>query len=316
MTGRVRLALLPLVIALLGLTISRIDLRALTQSLARMSWRWALAAAAVNLIGVAVDAARWRIVVSAVTSVSFFTITYAFLIGIAGNVVFPFKLGEGARAYVLATRAGLPGATALTTVLLDRLIDAATLPLFVTLASVLLPLPQSIVRYRPWMIAIGAASVVAAAVGRLWIRRRQRHPGTTQPPPMIDRIADGLRLLDHQHRLAVAVAVALVSWSVRAAIVWCMFHAFDLRLPVSAAVGTLALINLGIAVVATPGNLGTFELATAGALALWGVAPARGLSLAVAMHALEVVPPALLGAAAIVSGRGKLIRSSGRGSAW
>ncbi len=316
MTRRVRLALVALVIALLAATVSRIDLGAVAQSLARMSWRWALAAAAVNLLGVAIDAARWRIVVSAITPVSFFTACYALLVGIAGNVVFPFKLGEGARAYVLAARTGLLGATALTTVLLDRVIDVATLPLFVTLASVLLPLPDSIVRYRPWMIAIGIASVVAAAAGRLWIRRRQRDPGRVQPPPVIDRIADGLRLLDHHHRLAAAVGVALCSWASRAAIVWCMFQAFGLRLPVSAAVGTLAMINLGIAVVAMPGNLGTFELVTAGALALWGVSPADGLSLGVAMHALEVVPPALLGAAAVTSDRGKLARSSGRGSAW
>lgn len=316
MTGRVRLALVALVIALLAATMSRIDLRAVTQSLARMSWRWALAAAAVNLVGVAIDAARWRIVVSALTPVSFFTVCYASLVGIAGNVVFPFKLGEGARAFVLATRAGLLGATALTTVLLDRVLDVATLPVFVTLASVLLPLPESIMRYRPWMIGIGAASIVAAAAGRLWIRGRQRHPATAGPPPVIDRIADGLRLLDHHHRLAAAAGVALCSWAVRAAIVWCMFQAFGLRLPVSAAVATLAMINLGIAVVAMPGNLGTFELVTAGALALWGVSPANGLSLGVAMHALEVVPPALLGVAAIISDRGKLARSSGRGSAW
>lgn len=327
MTGRVRLALVALVIALLAVTMSRMDLRAVTQSLARMSWRWALAAAAVNLLGVTIDAARWQIVVSAITPVSFFTVCYAFVVGIAGNVVFPFKLGEGARAYVLATRTELRGATALTTVLLDRVIDVATLPLFVTLAGVLLPLPESIVRYRPWMMAVGAVSVGAAAVGRVWIRRRQRHSGTIQPPPVIDRIADGLRLLDHHHRLAAAVGIALCSWSARGAIVWCMFQAFGLRLPVSAAVGTLAMINLGIAVVAMPGNLGTFELVTAGALGLWGVKPADGLSLGVAMHVLEVVPPALLGAAAIVSSRGKLARSSafapgatadksGRGSAW
>ena len=79
-----------------------------------------------------------------------------------------------------------------------------------------------------------------------------------------------------------------------------MLRAFHLQLPVSAAVGVLVMINIGIALVATPGNVGSFELTTAGALALWGVAPETGLSVAIAMHAIEVVPPVLLGLAVSV----------------
>ena len=68
-------------------------------------------------------------------------------------------------------------------------------------------------------------------------------------------------------------------------------------LPVSAAVRVLVIVNLGIAVVATPGNVGTFELATAAALALWGVPSDAALSLAIATHAVEIVPPVLIGLA-------------------
>ena len=57
----------------------------------------------------------------------------------------------------------------------------------------------------------------------------------------------------------------------------------------------LVVVNLGIAVVATPGNVGTFELATAAALAFWGVSPETALSLAIATHVIEVAPPLLIG---------------------
>jgi uncharacterized membrane protein YbhN (UPF0104 family) len=79
-----------------------------------------------------------------------------------------------------------------------------------------------------------------------------------------------------------------------------MLQAFHLSLPPSATVTALVIINLGIAVVATPGNIGTFELTTAAALAFWSVPSQTGLSVGIATHIVEVVPPVLLGL--VVSG--------------
>ena len=47
--------------------------------------------------------------------------------------------------------------------------------------------------------------------------------------------------------------------------------------------------------VGTPGNVGTFELATAAALALWGVPSDMALSVGLATHAVEIAPPLILG---------------------
>jgi hypothetical protein len=307
-THGVRLALLALVLAALLLTLSRLDVTAIRRAVAHMSVGWAVLAASVNLLGVAVDASRWRIILSAIRRMPLSSVLQAQLVGITANVIFPFKLGEGARAFALAAREGLPTATVLTTVLLDRVIDAATLPLFVALASALVPLPSSLLRFRrPMVVGVLAAAVALAAARSWFLRRRSRAIDLEHPTGgTLDRIVDGLRVLDHRHRLASTIATALCAWSIRAAIVWCMFRAFSLDLPISAAVGVLALLNVGIALVATPGNVGTFELASAGALALWDVPAETGMSLGVTMHVLEVIPPASLGIVAIVWHRGAL----------
>ena len=273
-----------------------------------MSVGWALLAAVVNLVGVAVDASRWRIIVSAIRRVPLVSVLQGQLVGIAANIIVPFKLGEGARAFALAALEGLPTATVLTTVLLDRVIDAAMLPLFVALASAVVPLPPSVLRYRRWMVLGFLAAAIALAAARWWFLRRQSRAVDLEHPTggTLDRIVDGLRVLDHRHRLAATIGTALCAWSIRVVIVWCMFRAFSLDLPISAAVGVLALLNIGIAVVATPGNVGTFELASAGALALWDVPAETGMSLGVTMHLLEVIPPATLGLIAIVWHRGAL----------
>jgi len=306
MTRWVRLALLAVVLAALVFTFSQLDGASVRRALREMSWSWAAVAAVISLLGVTVDAIRWRIIVSAIRRVSMNATLQAQVVGIAVNVAFPFKLGEGARALALARREELPAATVVTTVLLDRVIDVATLPLFVAIASLVMPLPADILKFRPWVFVLLVVSVAAVEFGRWWTRRHARRK---QPHHAIgrtlDRVVEGLRVIDRRHRLALAIGAGLLAWLLRAAVTWCMFQAFSLPLTVSAVVAVILLVYLGIAVVATPGNVGTFELATVGALALWGVAPEVGMSLAVAMHVLEVIPPAMLGVVVLAAHRGE-----------
>ena len=72
--------------------------------------------------------------------------------------------------------------------------------------------------------------------------------------------------------------------------VWTMFKAFDLSLPLAAAAVLQVAINVGIAVVGTPGNIGSFELACIGGLALYGVPGDVAFSFGAALHVTEVVP--------------------------
>ena len=257
---------LVVVLAATALAIARSDPRAIARALAGMSWGWATVAALLNLIGVVIDAMRLRIIAGAAAPIPLWQALKAQLVGIVGNVLFPFKLGEGARAYMLTRGGEVSTPAAVKVVVADRIVDALVLPIFVVGISVLLPLPASVLRYRVWMLAsAAAASVAIVAVGR------------------------------HRARLTGAIGASLASWTARATILWCMLRAFDLALPLSATVTMLVIVNIGIAIVATPGNIGSFELASAAALALWNVPADRAFSVGIATHLVEVVPPVLLG---------------------
>jgi uncharacterized membrane protein YbhN (UPF0104 family) len=300
-TKRLRLVVLLVVLVATGIAIARSDPAAIGRALAAMSWRWALVAAVINLINVGVDAARLRIIVRAFASVRLWHIVQAQLVGITGSVLFPLKLGEAARAYMLTRKHEVPAATAMTMVVLDRVMDAVVLPLFVVIASVLLPMPSTVVRYRTWMLmSLAGATAAGVAAGR-WLRLRYaRGSAPAVLTGTLDRIIAGVTILGDRGRLAWAIGASLASWTARAAILWCMLHAFDLALPLSATVSTLVIVNLGIAVIATPGNVGTFELAAAAALAFWGVPSQTALSVGIATHIVEVVPPVLIGLAVSV----------------
>jgi uncharacterized protein (TIRG00374 family) len=296
MSRRTRLLIFTIVLGATAIAIARSDPAEIWRALTQMSWRWAAVAALLNLLGVVIDGSRLRVIVSAVGRVKFLHVLQAQLVGIVGNVLFPFKLGEGARAYVLGRHHELPTATALTIVVVDRVLDAVMLPLFVVLSSLVLPLPPSVLKYRGWMIvSLVVVTLLGVVIARRLRARHARGATISFVTGTLDRIIAGMTILGHRQRLAAALLITLISWIARAAIFWCMLQAFSLDLPASAAVSVLVIVNLGIVTVATPGNVGTFELATTAALALWGVSTETALSLGIATHVLEVAPPLLIG---------------------
>ena len=176
MSRRARVAVLIAVIAATGVAIARSDPRAIARALGGMSWGWAALACVINLLGVLVDAMRLRIIAGASRDVSWRHVVKAQFVGIVGNVLFPFKLGEGARAYMLTRNRQLTSANALKMVFADRVIDAVVLPIFIVAASVVLPLPPSVLRYRAWLLATVVATIIAIlAIGRQQPRAVAEH---------------------------------------------------------------------------------------------------------------------------------------------
>jgi len=101
----------------------------------------------------------------------------------------------------------------------------------------------------------------------------------------------GLSVMRSTGLLFPIILTSSLSWLLRASMLWFMFKAFCLDLPLMAAPIVLILLNFGIAIVSTPANLGGFELAIVAALnRLFSVKMEIALSYAVALHAIEVGP--------------------------
>jgi uncharacterized membrane protein YbhN (UPF0104 family) len=75
----------------------------------------------------------------------------------------------------------------------------------------------------------------------------------------------------------------------------CVYRAFGLAVPVSAAVVVLAALNLATLLPVVPGNVGVFEAAVVLALTRFGVTPEQALGVAVVQHLCYFVALALPG---------------------
>jgi uncharacterized membrane protein YbhN (UPF0104 family) len=231
------------------------------------------------------------------------------LVGYLGNAVLPARLGEPIRAFLVARREDVDTAEAFGSVVLERVIDTATLAIVAFLAAVAVGAPDWMVRGTA-IAAIAGGSVTVAlvtvGVGPLVLlagRLAGYLPGSARAQPILARLGDFARGIDRPSRSRVMIVALAVSWAC-----W-MFDAVTFLLvassvgvPISpmAALLIAAVTVLGTAVPSAPGYVGTFELAAAATAGSLGVAAAPALAIAVLAHVLMVLPVAAGGAVSLV----------------
>jgi hypothetical protein len=293
-----RIATFAVTLAVLGVIVWHFDPQRVIRDFEGAHWGFVLATGLINLANTAIEAVRWSLLAkSAAPAVRIRSAFNGLLAGALGNMVLPFKLGDGVRAWVFAEEARLPFAEALSTVVLDRLVDLAVFAVLAVLVASAAPFPPAataIVRWLPAGAALGIGVLYALA-------RRARDGRRGSPAPRgrvavrVDRFLEGLSALRQGGNLAPAIGVALTSWGTRMLLIWTMLRAFDIPLPWTAPAVVLIIVNLGIAVAGMPGNLGSFELASMEALAIYGVPGDVALSFAATLHVTEVLPVVSLG---------------------
>jgi uncharacterized membrane protein YbhN (UPF0104 family) len=253
-----------------------------------------------------VRAARWRLLLGRGgegAQLPFGLVLRALLIGYLGNAALPARLGEAARAGVVARAADRAFGAVLGTVLLERLVDLVALAVLVLVASIFAPVPQLVVDVAGFTIAIGIAGGLVLVVAG----RRLGVAATASPVSIRQRAATFVRhalagaLYPGRGVIVTAGALSVVAWLFDAG----LFLAAAASLGITLNVGTAVIIDaagaLATALPAAPGYVGTYDLAASAAGAGLGLDPATAVALAAVVHAVALVPIALAGAAALVA---------------
>ncbi len=265
-----------------------------------LSWGWALLAPALNLVYTWIESARMTVILSCIKKgASIRNAFVAVMLGFLGNTILPFRFGDGARAYILAEKEKVSLSASLSTVMVDRIADCILFFVLVVATSPFYPFPASLKRmvFLAGCLAF-AALAASTSVVKVFRQLGERFGGKLgrKISEEIGRFALGFSMVKRSGKLAAILSISVFIWFIRGAIIWVMFKAFHLDVPFSAVPVTLIFLNLGIALVNTPGNLGGFEVSVAAALKLFSVDAEIGLSYGIALHLIEHVPIVLLGA--------------------
>jgi len=248
---------------------------------------------------------RWKLLFYPMTHLRLSKLFSVLNIGYLISNAFPFRLGDVARAYLIGELEGVSKARALSTIVVERLLDTLTVVLFLVLLLPLLEVPEWIMRpgiaagvgFLGLGVFLYALSYQQERAVSLFGALSRFLPGAWQ-----ERLSGGFGSLVGGFEIVRQrpVALPILSWSVfiwgsTALLNYLVMLAFDLRLPFTAAVLLLCVTTLGMVVPSSPGYVGVFHYLSVLSLSFFSVDQALALSYALVLHALIYITLVLAG---------------------
>ncbi|HSI80915.1 MAG TPA: glycosyltransferase [Solirubrobacterales bacterium] len=299
-------------LGLAALAANRIGLDRVVNSIVGSDLSWVLVATGLMMSSLLLRAVSWfQIARSALPRrpLRRRDVTSATMIGVLMSATLPARLGEPARAMVLARRTGWMRETF--PVLLGTLVSQTTLNVLalgilggIVLASTDLFHAGS---QALFLASLTPLALLLTVLGAPYLLRRN---GSGRLARIVGAVRDalvkvrsGLRVFRDPRRGPVAAAAQLGAWGLQLLACLALFTALglDSQAGIAAAAAVLFAVNVTAVVPATPSNIGIFQLATITVLtAGFGVGAANALAYGVILQAVEFATAVALGVPALV----------------
>ena len=310
----------------LALFIRTADAGRLADAFAEASYWYVAPAILLYQLSTLVRTLRWRLLLRHLRVVGVARLYPVIVVGYMANNILPMRLGELVRSYYVGEREGVSKTSALATIVIERLVDALTLILFIAVIAIFAPLLLFAERLRDessalWFVLVVAVSVLfLVAFGALvlvaYVPSRARSlaqavmtplPGVIRRRafPLVELFIHGLQALRSPRTVSALFLLSLPIWLLEAGLFFILGYSFGLdkvyESPFEMAMAmvlVMAIANIGASVPAAPGGVGLFEIVARETLVLLPLA-AVDRSVATAyiavVHAVLLLPMIALG---------------------
>jgi len=278
-------------------------------------WR-AIASARLTLVGAAVlvtimtyivRAWRWQALLAPIGHARFRNAFRTTVIGFTATFLLPGRLGEVLRPYLLARAEGFNTASAFATVIIERVMDLASVVLLFAWLLVTAELDVGrdvkIAGAMSGALAVVAVGLLIASAGhpeRLgrWAGQLARvlpagaRDAVTR---FVHRFAEGLAVMRRPGPLVAAFALSLLLWLSINLGIWLTSRAFDLTFSFVSSFLVVMFLVVGVSV-PTPGGVGGFhKMYQFAVTTFFGAAAEVAAACAIVLHAVSFVPISILG---------------------
>lgn len=262
---------------LLFMTARKINWSQVSDAFSSGNWLpWLPLAVVTYLIGMLLRGLRLKQLVSTESNLTIATASNIIAVGYATNNILPARLGEFARAGMLAERTGLPYALSLTVTFLERLLDGLTILCLFVLASFVTPthvwmkqaaaiaavifgfaIPSVMILAFSPQFALTLTSQLSSGLGRKWHNRALA---------LVTQVTRGLSCLRDSATALSVLFTSFLVWLLEGLMFAMVMPCFRLAWSPIKALAVMSFTNLGILIPSSPGYVGPYHACCSEAL--------------------------------------------------
>jgi uncharacterized protein (TIRG00374 family) len=298
------------------LFLRQVEFREVGHSLGMANYFLAVSAVSIFVFSMLWRALRWREILSPVKKSSLSMTFRIIMIGYMANNLLFLRLGELVRAYIYGEEEDVSKTTALTTILVERVIDLLTLVVLLGAAYLLLSstdllreigeqvsLPQAPVLggiaalFLLLLLLLFSAAYAPETMTRISKRIIVLLPGRWHEKcyGLMRRFIDGTALLKKPRRLGMAFVFSIVAWLTEASMYYVIGIAFSLDQPYTVYLVAMVISNLLCIIPSAMAGIGAFDWGLKTTLVFFGVEASVATASTIVIHTSIIVATVPLG---------------------
>lgn len=291
----------------LVLLFRKIDLEQLVATLKTLDFRYLAAAVLVTLISYASRAVRWHYLILPQKRAKPRNLLSATIICYMANNLLPARLGEFARAIVLANKEGLEVSRVFASLVIDRLFDGFSVLVILVITFFIVQLPPGMEGLQQGLVTGGYVmlTVYLLVIAFLIVLKRATAKtvhgvGLILKPfpkvvadkiiPLLVSFISGIELPSKASDFFAIFLSCIFIWCTAAWPIDLILKAFAIQLPFSASLFVLVFLVFAVMVPASPGYIGTYHAACVYGLMAFAIPKEQALSVALIVHAVAFFP--------------------------
>ncbi|MBZ0310068.1 MAG: flippase-like domain-containing protein [Anaerolineae bacterium] len=285
-----------------------LDRDLLWETIQSINAAWLGVAAVVYFLATYILAWRWYYLLRPVKPVHPNRLFPIVVIGYMGNNIYPARIGELVRAYILKRSEQINYAPSLATILVERIFDGLVLLSFILMALLFVDFDEPALRtaiYIAVPLFVGALLVFSVLALRPETTRsvyttiiKRLIPAAALQEKLLHLAAhfmEGLETLRTPRLLLLTWISSVASWTIEASTYWIVLHAFNFTVTFWVLMLAMGFANLTTIIPSAPGYVGSFHLAVGVTLTAFGVSKEDAGAYAVIMHLILWLPVTLVG---------------------
>jgi uncharacterized protein (TIRG00374 family) len=286
-----------------------LDLNGFVNEVANGNYWWLIPSVLTYFVAVWVRTWRWDYMLRPLKQIPMRKLFPVVVIGYMGNNIYPLRMGELLRSYVLWRREDVPVGASLGTVVVERVFDGVIMLIFVFIGLPFLPFPgdyqflvtvASVAFLGALLVFFALAAMPDRALTLAEFVFNLLLPNKASEPLLnfTQKFLDGLKGLREFKNVLMIFFTSLVIWLLETVKYWFVMQAFDFgdaAVPFFGLMLMNGVVNLATTLPTAPGYVGTFDGPGIAVLVAYGVAQPVATAYTLVLHIALWLPITVLG---------------------